>query len=115
MLVEGQLAGGAAQGIGEALLEHVVYAPDGQLITGTLLDYAVPRAGCIPELEFDRTETPTPRNPLGAKGVGESATIGTPAAIANAVVDALRPLGVQHVELPITPQQVWRLLRSRQG
>ncbi|TME41427.1 MAG: hypothetical protein E6I75_03430 [Chloroflexi bacterium] len=98
-----------------SVLEHVVYAPDGQLITGSLLDYAVPRADGIPELEFDRTETPTPRNPLGAKGVGESATIGTPAAIANTVVDALRPLGVQDVELPITPQQVWRLLRSRQG
>jgi carbon-monoxide dehydrogenase large subunit len=112
LLVEGQLAGGAAQGIGEALLELVVYGADGQLITGSLLDYAVPRADAVPTLELDRTETPSPRNALGAKGVGEAATVGTPAAIANAVVDALRPLGVQNLDLPITPQQVWRLLHT---
>ena len=111
LLVEGQLAGGAAQGIGEALLELVAYGSDGQLMTGSLLDYAVPRADSVPDLEFDRTETPSPRNPLGAKGVGESATVGTPAAITNAVLDALRPLGVQNVELPITTEQVWRLLQ----
>jgi aerobic carbon-monoxide dehydrogenase large subunit len=112
LLVDGQLTGGAAQGIGEALLELVVYGPDGQLLTGSLLDYAVPRADAIPSLELDRSETPSPRNPLGAKGVGESATVGTPAAIANAAVDALRSFGVRDVELPITTEQVWRLMHA---
>ena len=92
-------------------MENVVYGLDGQLVTGSLLDYAVPRANAIPELEMDRTETLSPRNPLGAKGVGESATVGTPAAIANAVLDALRPHGVLNVELPITAEQVWRVLQ----
>jgi CO/xanthine dehydrogenase Mo-binding subunit len=110
------VAGGAAQGIGEALMELVAYGPDGQLPTGSLLDYAVPRADAIPELELDRTETPTPGNILGAKGVGESATVGTPAAIASAVLDALRPLDLREVELPITEERVWRLLqRPRPG
>jgi aerobic carbon-monoxide dehydrogenase large subunit len=113
MLVDGQLAGGIAQGIGEALREQVVFAPDGQLMTGSLLDYAIPRAVDIPYLELDRTETLSPRNPLGVKGVGEAGTVGTPAAIANAVVDALRPLGVRNVSLPITPNQVWDLLHVR--
>jgi carbon-monoxide dehydrogenase large subunit len=113
LLVEGQLMGGAAQGVGEALLEEVVFQPDGQLVSGSLLDYAVPRADGVPTLELDRTETPSPRNPLGAKGVGEAGTVGTPAAIANAVVDALRPLGVQTVELPITTERVWRLISQK--
>jgi carbon-monoxide dehydrogenase large subunit len=110
LLVDGQLAGGVAQGIGEALCEAVVYSTEGQLVTGSLLDYAVPRAADVPHLELDRTETPSPRNPLGAKGVGESGTVGTPAAIANAVVDALRGLGVDNVDLPITTAQIWKLL-----
>jgi len=93
-----------------ALREAVTYSSDGQLLTGSLLDYAIPRAADVPYLQLDRTETPSPRNPLGAKGVGESATVGTPAAIANAVVDALRPLGIDNVVLPITQEQVWRLL-----
>jgi carbon-monoxide dehydrogenase large subunit len=110
LLVDGQLAGGVAQGIGEALREAIVYSTDGQLITGSLLDYAVPRAADVPELELDRTETPSPRNPLGAKGAGESGTVGTPAAIANAVVDALQAFGVDNVDLPITSEQIWKLL-----
>ena len=110
LLVDGQLAGGIAQGVGEALREQIVFAPDGQLMTGSLLDYAIPRAADIPHLELDRTETLSPRNPLGVKGVGEAGTIGSPAAIANAVVDALRPLGVRNVSLPITANQVWDLL-----
>jgi carbon-monoxide dehydrogenase large subunit len=110
LLVDGQLAGGAAQGIGEALREAIVYSADGQLVTGSLLDYAVPRASDIPTLVLDRTITPSPRNPLGAKGVGEAGTVGTPAAIANAVIDALRPLGITNVDLPITAEQLWRLL-----
>jgi carbon-monoxide dehydrogenase large subunit len=110
LLVDGQLTGGAVQGLGEALLEQVVHASDGQLVTGSLLDYAVPRAEAVPMLELDRTETLSPRNPLGAKGVGESATVGTPAAIANAVVDALRPLNLSSLELPLTPERLWRLI-----
>jgi carbon-monoxide dehydrogenase large subunit len=82
-------------------------------LTGSLLDYAVPRAEAVPTLELDRTETLSPRNPLGAKGVGESATVGTPAALANAVLDALRPLGLPGVELPLTPERLWRLITSR--
>jgi carbon-monoxide dehydrogenase large subunit len=113
MLVDGQLTGGAVQGLGETLLEQVVHGPDGQLLTGSLLDYAVPRAETVPRLELDRTETLTPRNPLGAKGVGESATVGTPCALANAVIDALRPLGLSEVELPLTPERLWRLINAR--
>jgi carbon-monoxide dehydrogenase large subunit len=112
LLVEGQLLGGAVQGIGEALLEAVLYDEGGQLITGSLMDYAAPRASDLPMLELRRTETPSPRNPLGAKGVGEAGTVGSPAAIANAVVDALRPLGITSVDLPITTSQLWQLLEN---
>jgi carbon-monoxide dehydrogenase large subunit len=110
LLVDGQLAGGAVQGIGEALLEQVHYTPDGQLATASLLDYAAPRALDVPWLELDRTETPSPRTPLGVKGVGEAGTVGAPAAIANAVVDALSPFGLQDVDLPLTHERVWRLM-----
>jgi carbon-monoxide dehydrogenase large subunit len=112
LLVEGQLAGGVAQGIGEALLEQVVVSEDGQLISGSLLDYAVPRALDVPHLELDRTETLSPRNPLGVKGVGEAGTVGSPAAIANAVLDALRPLGIREVAMPVTARQVWELIQA---
>jgi carbon-monoxide dehydrogenase large subunit len=115
LLVDGQLAGGVAQGIGEALREMVLYSTDGQLITGSLLDYAVPRASDVPDFELERTETPSPRNPLGAKGVGESGTVGTPAAIANAVVDALRSAGVDNVDLPIRTEDIWQLLSGRRA
>ena len=94
-LVTGQVHGGLAQGIAQALLEELVYARDGQLITGSLMDYAVPRADDFPSFATDQTVTPTPLNPLGAKGIGEAATIGSTPAIVNAVVDALRPLGVR--------------------
>lgn len=110
-VVEGQLVGGAAQGIGEALLEGLVYDESGQLLTGSLLDYAVPRARHLPRFEFERTETPTPHNPLGAKGVGEAGTVHAPVAVANAVVDALRHTGVSAVELPLTDEKVWRILQ----
>jgi aerobic carbon-monoxide dehydrogenase large subunit len=113
LLVDGQLTGGAVQGLGEALLEQVVHDAQGQLLTGSLLDYAVPRAEAVPTLELERTETLSPRNPLGAKGVGESATVGTPAAVASAVLDALRPLDLTSVELPLTPERLWRLITSR--
>ena len=111
-LVEGQIAGGIAQGIGQTLLEDIVYDADGQLLAGSLMDYALPRAADQPDLRLDRMATPSPFNTLGAKGVGEAGTIGAPPAIVNAVLDALAPLGVGHVDLPLTPERVWRAIQS---
>jgi carbon-monoxide dehydrogenase large subunit len=108
LLVRGQVHGGLAQGIAQALLEEVVYAKDGQLLTGTLMDYAVPRADDLPSFTTDQTVTPTPHNPMGAKGIGEAATIGSTPACVNAVVDALRPLGVRHLDMPLRAERVWR-------
>ena len=107
-LVSGQVHGGLAQGIAQALWEELVYAEDGQLTTGSLMDYAVPRADDFPFFRDDSTVTPTPFNPLGAKGIGEAATIGSTPAVANAVVDALRPLGVKHLDLPFRPGMLAR-------
>ena len=113
LLVDGQVHGGIVQSIGQALYEEVVYNEDGQLITGTLMDYAVPRASHIPKkFELDRTETPSPVNPLGVKGVGEAGTIGATPAIVGAVVDALAPFGVKHLDMPIKPENVWRIIRG---
>jgi carbon-monoxide dehydrogenase large subunit len=100
-LVAGQVHGGLAQGIAQALWEELVYTQDGQLTTGSLMDYAVPRAEDLPPFRAEATVTPTPFNPLGAKGIGEAATIGSTPAVANAVVDALRPLGVKHLDMPL--------------
>jgi carbon-monoxide dehydrogenase large subunit len=102
-LVRGQVHGGLAQGIAQALWEHVVYSEDGQLMTGSLMDYAVPRAEDLPSFRDVATVTPTPRNPLGAKGIGEAATIGSTPAVVNAVVDALRPAGIRHLDMPLRP------------
>ena len=110
LLVDGQLHGGIVQSIGQAMYEEVVYNEDGQLVTGTLMDYAVPRASHIPNFELDRTETPTPVNPLGVKGVGEAGTIGATPAIVGAIVDALSPFGVTHLDMPIKPEHVWRII-----
>ncbi|MCP3964578.1 MAG: molybdopterin-dependent oxidoreductase, partial [bacterium] len=110
MIVEGQVHGGLAQGIGQALWENAVYDDNGQLLTGTLLDYAVPRAHNLPSFETDRTVTPCPHNPLGVKGVGEAGSIASPAAVTNAVVDALSPHGVTHLDMPLTPEKVWRAI-----
>ena len=110
LIVEGQVQGGLAQGLGQALLEQVVFSPDGQLLTGSLLDYAIPRADDMPPLVLDHTVTPSPRNPLGVKGVGESGAIGAPPAVLNAVVDALWPLGVRHIDLPLTAEKLWQSL-----
>jgi len=110
LLVDGQIHGGIVQSIGQALYEEVVYNEDGQLITGTLMDYAVPRASHIPTFELDRTETPSPVNPLGVKGVGEAGTIGATPAIVGAVVDALAPFGVKHLDMPIKPENIWRVM-----
>lgn len=112
MLVDGQVHGGIVQSIGQALYEEVVYDEQGQLITGTLMDYALPRAAHVPHFELDRTETPSPVNPLGVKGVGEAGTIGATPAIVNAVVDALSPFGVRHLDMPIKPENVWRIISN---
>jgi carbon-monoxide dehydrogenase large subunit len=108
LLVRGQVHGGIAQGVAQALLEEVVYDREGQLVTGTLMDYAVPRADDLPSFTTDQTVTPTPHNPMGAKGIGEAATIGSTPAVVNAVVDALRPLGVKHLDMPLRAERVWR-------
>jgi len=112
MLVDGQVHGGIAQGLGQALYEEVVYDENGQLLTGSLMDYAVPKATQLPRFETHRTETPSPVNPLGVKGVGEAGTIGSTPALVNAVVDALRPFGVKHVDMPVRPEKVWRLMQG---
>lgn len=110
--VEGQLIGGAVQGLGETLWEVVAYGADGQLLTGSLMDYAAPKAGWLPTFELDRTVTPSPNNPLGVKGVGEAGTVHTPPAVANAVMDALRPFGVEPLDLPLTAQKLWRIIHD---
>jgi carbon-monoxide dehydrogenase large subunit len=116
LLVEGQQHGGLAQGIAQALYEEVVFDPDGQPLTATLADYRMPTAADLISFEAVNTETPTPMNPLGAKGIGESATVGATPAVQNAVVDALRPFGVRHLDLPCSPQRVWAALRdAREG
>jgi carbon-monoxide dehydrogenase large subunit len=112
MLVDGQVHGGIVQSIGQALYEEVVYDDQGQLVTGELMDYALPKASQLPWLETDRTETPSPVNPLGVKGVGEAGTIGATPAIVNAVVDALSPYGVKHLDMPVRPEKVWQIIKS---
>ena len=111
-LVDGQIVGGIAQGLGEALLERIVYDADGQLLTGSLMDYALPRADDMPAVWLDRMCTPSPFNALGAKGVGEAGTIGAPPAIVNAVLDALAPFGVEAIDMPMTPERVWKAIRA---
>jgi aerobic carbon-monoxide dehydrogenase large subunit len=113
MLVDGQVQGGIVQSIGQALYEQVVYDDQGQLVTGTLMDYAVPKAAMIPWFELERTETPSPVNPLGIKGVGEAGTIGATPAIVGAIVDALAPFGVRHLDMPVLPEAVWRIIQKK--
>ena len=112
MIVEGQIHGGVAQGIGQALLEGAVFDESGQLNTASYLDYAMPRADDLPSFELDRTVTPCPHNPLGAKGCGEAGTIGSTPAVVNAVVDALSPMGVTDLEMPLSPQRVWAAMQQ---
>jgi carbon-monoxide dehydrogenase large subunit len=112
LIVRGQQHGGAVQGISQALWEQVTYDEDGNPVTASFAEYLVPSAADVPTLEVSNTETPTPRNPLGAKGIGESATVGSTPAVQNAVVDALRHLGVRHVDIPATPQRVWRAIQA---
>ncbi|OUC09819.1 carbon monoxide dehydrogenase, partial [Litorilinea aerophila] len=115
MIVHGQIHGGIAQGVGQALFESAVYDESGNLVTGTMMDYAVPKAHFLPSFETEHTVTPCPHNPLGVKGVGEAGTIASPAAVINAVVDALSPFGVEHVDMPVTPEKVWRLCHRNGG
>lgn len=112
LLVAGQLHGGIVQGAAQALFEEVVYDENGQLLTGTLMDYAVPTAEAFPRFQLDHTETLTQVNPLGAKGVGEAGTIAAAPAIVNAVVDALKPYGVTHIDMMIKPEKVWQILQQ---
>jgi carbon-monoxide dehydrogenase large subunit len=115
MLIEGQVHGGVVHGIGQAMFEQIVYDEQGQLITGTFVDYALPTAAEVPSFETDRTETPSPVNSLGVKGVGEAGTIACTPTLVNAVVDALRPLGVTYIDMPLTPMRVWNAIQSAQG
>jgi carbon-monoxide dehydrogenase large subunit len=116
MIVEGQLHGGVAQGIGQALLEACAYDSDsGQLLSGSFMDYCMPRADDLPSFRFASQETLNPNNPLGVKGSGESGSIGAPAAVANAVVDALWHLGIGEINMPMTPMKVWRAIRDAQA
>jgi carbon-monoxide dehydrogenase large subunit len=113
LLVKGQIHGGAAQGLGQGLLEALVYeAATGQLLTGSFMDYALPRADDVPPFDVDSYEVPTAVNPLGAKGVGEAGTVGALPAVMNAVNDALAPLGVRHLDMPLTPERVWRAIQE---
>jgi len=114
MIVEGQVHGGMAQGVGQALMEHIVYDRDGQLLTGSFMDYAMPRAADLPAFHTGFIATPAPSNPLGVKGGSESGTIGAPAAIGNAVIDALWHRGVRDIALPISAETVWRALKTAQ-
>jgi aerobic carbon-monoxide dehydrogenase large subunit len=115
LLVDGQIQGGLAQGIAQALFEEAVYDENGQLISGSLMDYAVPKADDLVNFELDRTETPSPVNALGVKGIGEAGTIASSAAIVNAVVDALAPLGVKHLDMPLKPERVWQAIQQAQA
>lgn len=112
MIVEGQVHGGLAQGIGQALWENAAYDDSGQLVSGTMLDYALPRAHRLPSFEIGRTITPCPHNPLGVKGVGEAGTIASPPAMVNAVLDALSPHGVDNIDMPMTSERVWRAIHQ---
>ena len=112
LIVAGQVHGGLAQGIGQAMIEEVVYDEDGQLITGSFMDYAIPRATDFPWFELDGTVTPTPVNPLGAKGVGEAGTLGSTPCIVNAAVDALSEFGVKHIDMMLRPEKLWRIINE---
>jgi len=113
LIVDGQVHGGIVQGVAQALWEGAEYDSNGQLLTSTMLDYAVPKAGFFPTFEVDRTETPTPVNPLGVKGAGETGTIASTPAVVNAVIDALAPFGITHLDMPLTPKRVWHAVRGR--
>ena len=112
MIVNGQLHGGIAQGIGQAMFEEAIYDADGNMLTGSLLDYLLPTAADLPSFDLSRTVTPTPVNPMGVKGIGEAGTIGSAHTIVNAVVDALTPMGVKHIDMPVRPKKVWQAMQE---
>jgi carbon-monoxide dehydrogenase large subunit len=112
LIVDGQIHGGVAQGIAQALWEGAVYDENGQLTSGSMMDYAVPKASFFPRFELGSTETPSPNNPLGVKGVGETGTIASTPAVVNAVMDALSPFGITHLDMPLTPERVWRAIQT---
>jgi carbon-monoxide dehydrogenase large subunit len=110
LLTEGQVQGGVTQGIGQAMLEHTVYDADGQLLSGSLMDYALPRADDLPNFDITLVERPTAANPLGVKGSGQAGCISAPQTVMAAILDALRPAGVTRLDMPATPERVWRAL-----
>ena len=115
LMAEGQIHGGIAQGVAQALFEEIGFDESGNNLTGSLVSYAIPSAADLPTFETERTETPTFRNPLGAKGIGESGAIGSTPAVWNAVVDALSHLGVDNIDMPATPQRVWQAIEAAKG
>ncbi len=112
MLVAGQVHGGVVQGIGQALYEHAVYDDAGQLLSGSFMDYCMPRADGVPAMEVSTLEVPCTTNPMGIKGCGEAGSVASPAAVINAIIDALSDLGVRAVDMPATPQKVWQLIQA---
>jgi aerobic carbon-monoxide dehydrogenase large subunit len=115
LIVDGQIHGGVAQGIAEAMYEEALYDESGTLLTGNMSTYRVPSAAELPGFTLDRTVTPSPTNPLGVKGIGEAGTIASPPAVVNAVADALRPLGVEFVDLPVSAERNWRAIEAARG
>jgi carbon-monoxide dehydrogenase large subunit len=115
MIIDGQVHGGIAHAIGQALYERIHYDEEGQLVTGTFVDYALPSAADLPSFETDRTVTPSTTTSLGVKGVGEAGTIAASPAVLNAVIDALRPLGVTYLQMPLSPMRVWEEIQRAQG
>jgi len=112
LLCEGQIHGGVAQGVGQALMESIVFDSDGQLVTGSFQDYAMPRADDFPELVSQLTEVPATTNPLGIKGAGEAGATGAPPAVVGAILDALKPLGIDRIDMPATPSRIWEAIHG---
>jgi carbon-monoxide dehydrogenase large subunit len=112
LIVRGQIHGGIVQGAGQAMCEGSIYDESGQLLTGSMMDYCVPRADMFPNFELDFTVTPSPHQPMGIKGIGETGTIASTPTVYNAVIDALKPLGVEQIDMPLTPARVWQAIQD---
>ena len=112
MLLKGQMHGGIVQGIGQILGERIEWDESGQVLSGSFMDYTMPRADDVPFFEIEARSVPSPRNPLGIKGAGEAGTVGAVACLTSAILDALAPLGVRHIDMPATPERVWRAIRD---
>jgi carbon-monoxide dehydrogenase large subunit len=115
MIVEGQIHGGLAEGVGMALMQQIAFDEEGNCLSGSFMDYLIPTSLEVPDWELGATVTPSPHHPLGAKGVGESATVGSPPTVVNAIVDALEPFGVRHIDMPATPSKVWAAMKRKRG